>query len=146
MLITHYAIPLADHEVDEVRQRIATIGPVFDALPGLVGKLFLLSTDEPRYSLYYLWSSSEALHDFLEGPLFGALVNRFGRPELIHYLTRASTWPFRAGQRIDCETASTDSPPDSIALYELRSGGAVTLHRRDAGKLEVVYVAGRQNL
>jgi hypothetical protein len=146
MLVTHYAIPLADHEVGELRQRIAMMGSAFDALPGLVGKLFLLATEKPCYSLYYLWRSPEALHDFLDGPLFGALVNRFGRPELFYYLTRESAWPFHAGQRIDCEAASNPSTSEHVALYELRSGGVATLQQRDTGRFEVVYVAGPHNL
>ena len=142
MLVTHYAIPLADSDLDAIRQRIATIGPDFDALPGLAGKLFLLATDRPCYALYYLWHSPEALHDFLDGPKFAALVDRFGRPELVHYLTRASTLPFRPGQRLDCEDAPDDPAPDDLDLHALRSGDRLALRSRESGRFEVIYVAG----
>jgi hypothetical protein len=147
MLVTHYAIPLAADELDAVRQRIAAIGPDFDTLPGLQAKLFLLATDTPSYALYYLWQNPDALHDFLHGPKFVALVARFGRPELVHYLTRATTLPFVPGQRVDSERVedAAGCVEDEVVLEELRAGGKVRLRSSVHGRFEVVYVAGPNN-
>lgn len=146
MLVTHYAIALTADQIAPVRQRIATIGPGFDALPGLVVKLFLLATDTPCYALYYLWQSPDALHAFLDGPKFAALVARYGRPELTHYLTRASTLPFQPGQRIDSGPATGGCGPGALELDDLRLGGRVTLRAATHGRFEVVDVAGPQVL
>lgn len=143
MLVTHYAIPLAARDIDAVRQRIAAIGPDFDALPGLQAKLFLLATDTPCYALYYLWQTPDALHDFLDGPKFAALVDRFGRPELVHYLTRATMLPFRPGQRVDSVPAVDAADRSAgVVLEDLRAGGTLRLHHSAHGRFEVVYVAG----
>lgn len=148
MLVTHYAIPLAANEIDAVQQRIAAIGPDFDALPGLQAKLFLLATDTPCYSLYYLWQTPDALHDFLNGPKFAALVARFGRPELVHYLTRATTLPFLAGQRVDseCVAGVAGCVDGEVVLEDLRLGGNARLRSAEHGRFEVIYVAGPHHL
>ncbi|GEM_PF-1941800 len=142
MLVTHYAIALTADQIAPVRQRIAAIGPGFDALPGLAVKLFLLATDTPCYALYYLWQRPEALHDFLDGPKFAALVARYGRPELTHYLTRASTLPFQPGQRVDSGPAHDGGAPGGVELEDLRLGGRVALRPAAHGRFEVVDVAG----
>lgn len=146
MLVTHYAIALAPQEIDTVRQRIAVIGPDFDTVAGLVNKLFLLAADPPCYALYYLWQTPDALHAFLDGPLFAALVARFGRPTLEHYVTRATALPFVAGQRIDCEPLTEGSTPGALEMHDLRHGGRVTLQRAATGRFEVMYVAGANSL
>lgn len=146
MLVTHYSIALRADQVEEVRQRIAAIGRDFDALPGLAAKVFLLATDIPCYALYYLWRTPDALHDFLEGPKFAALVAKYGRPELTHFLTRASTLPFRAGQRLDIERLFANAVPGEVELDDLRLGARETLRSGTNGRFEVVYVAGPHNL
>jgi len=146
MLVTHYAIPLADAQLDEIRARIRVIGPDFDVLPGLAAKLFLLASDAPCYALYYLWNTPEALHDFLEGPRFAALCERFGRPELMHSLTRASSLPFAPGQRLDVAPSTGTPVRGDVLLDDLRLGGRTVLRSAAHGRFEVVYVAGPHNL
>lgn len=146
MLVTHYAIPLGDAQLAEIRERIRVIGPDFDVLPGLTAKLFLLASDAPCYALYYLWKTPDALHDFLEGPRFAALCERFGRPELMHALTRASAFPFAPGQRLDIAPWTGTPIRGDVMLDDLRLGGRTTLRRATHGRFEVVYVAGPHNL
>lgn len=146
MLVTHYSIALRADEVEDVRRRIAAIGPDFDALPGLAAKAFLLATDAPCYALYYLWRTPDALHDFLEGPKFAALVARYGRPELTHFLTRASTLPFLAGQRLDIERIFANAAPGEVELDDLRLGARQTLRSDPNGRFEVVHLAGPHNV
>ncbi|MCD9097206.1 DUF4865 family protein [Luteimonas fraxinea] len=146
MLVTHYAIPLADAQLAEIRERIRVIGPDFDVLPGLAAKLFLLASDTPCYALYYLWRTPDALHDFLDGPRFAALCERFGRPELTHYLTRAPVLPFVPGQRLDIAPSTGTPIAGDVLLDDLRLGGRTTLRSAAHGRFEVVYVAGSHNL
>jgi hypothetical protein len=146
MLVTHYAIPLTDAQLDEIRARIRVIGPDFDVLPGLTAKLFLLASDTPCYALYYLWKTPDALHDFLEGPRFAALCERFGRPELMHSLTRASSLPFAPGQRLDVAPSTGTPIRGDVLLDDLRLGGRTVLRSAALGRFEVVYVAGPHNL
>ena len=146
MLVTHYAIPLADAQLVEIRARIRVIGPDFDALPGLTAKLFLLASDAPCYALYYLWKTPDALHDFLDGPRFAALCERFGRPELMHSLTRAEGVPFAPGQRLDIAPTTGAPIRGDVLLDDLRRGGHTTLRVAPRGRFEVIYVAGPHNL
>jgi hypothetical protein len=63
-----------------VRRRAAERGPLFDRMPGLAFKLFLVDPVDPCYATFYLWREPEAALAFLEGAFFAALSRRSGGP------------------------------------------------------------------
>jgi hypothetical protein len=136
-LAMHYSVPLALDEIGEIRERVRAAGPVFDALPGLVTKLFLLGP-APAYSLYYLWESPGAMLTFLEGELFARLVARFGRPRVYTYLTRAKDFPFTAASRLSVQLEQDRG----TVLHDPLSGAGIALVAEAAGDHEVLYRAG----
>ena len=83
MLAMHYRFTLKDQDqVAAIRRRAVERGPLFDLVPGLAHKWFLLDAKDPCYALFYLWRRPEAAQAFLEGELFTALSAAFGRPEV----------------------------------------------------------------
>lgn len=57
---------LSDREAMKVAQERA---PAFRALPSLVQKFYLKSTEPNRYCGLYLWDSAEAIADFRQSEL-----------------------------------------------------------------------------
>lgn len=91
MIIMQYRFELADdYDMALIEQRIAAKGRLFDHHPGLLFKSWLYSRhDQPLqpvtrncYAPLYVWESSEAMNEFLTGPLFAGAVNSFGRPDI----------------------------------------------------------------
>jgi hypothetical protein len=147
MIAMSYSIALRGSEqLREIRQRVADRGPVFDRVPGLAAKVFLLDEVDPCYELYYLWRDADSMHDFLEGPLFAALAEKFGRPEITVYLTRATSLPFRPGDLIRISRSKADVAPGLVALINPRFGDTVCLNAGRGRRLEVLYLAGSGSL
>jgi hypothetical protein len=76
------------YDMSLIGQRARTKAPLFDSLPGLELKAFLTaSTDDgaPQnlYLPFYVWEDSLAIARFLGGPLFGAVIDSFGRPPVL---------------------------------------------------------------
>ncbi|WP_306839270.1 DUF4865 family protein [Catenuloplanes nepalensis] len=77
----------ADYDIDIIRQRIASAGPLFDHTPGLGLKAFMLrekgvdGSPLHQYAPFYLWADSAAAATFLwDGGGFARVVASFGRP------------------------------------------------------------------
>jgi len=91
MIAMQYAFPLAEnYDMGRIRARIAEKGPLFDNLPGLVSKAFLindLGTGSPfnEYATFYVWKDESAMRDFLLSEHFQAVVDAFGRPRVRHW-------------------------------------------------------------
>ncbi|HLI13902.1 MAG TPA: DUF4865 family protein [Alphaproteobacteria bacterium] len=90
MLAMHYRIPLSGgtEAVAAIRRRARERGPLFDGMPGLAHKLFLVDPVEPTYATFYLWREAEAALAFLDGEFFAALCASFGRPRVRLLLPR----------------------------------------------------------
>ncbi len=71
-----------DTDWDEVRQLLKDRAALYVDMPGLISKAFLFNPTTHEYGGNYVWESVEALHAFLEGDLFKAAVERFGKPEI----------------------------------------------------------------
>ncbi len=86
MLAMQYSFALpASFAMAEIRERIATKGPLLDDFPGLVFKAYLYAergADGPEnlYAPFYLWQDADAMNRFLSGPGFVALTESFGWP------------------------------------------------------------------
>lgn len=92
MIAMQYSFPLAEtYDMSRIRARIAEKGPLFDSLPGLVNKAFLLNdraTGSPfnEYATFYVWRDEAAMRDFLLSDTFQAVIDTFGRPRVRHWM------------------------------------------------------------
>src|ERR1700761_8556159 len=89
MIIAHYAHRLpADYDVGIIRDRASRRGHLFDAIPELYFKAFLLrergrfGASQNEYSSLYLWRSDEGFHDFLADGRTKFVTESFGRPQI----------------------------------------------------------------
>jgi hypothetical protein len=83
MLLMHYRIALGGDPAEAaaaIRKRVAERGRLFDGMPGLERKFFLLDPVDPTYATLYLWREPEAALAFLQGSFFAGVIASFGRP------------------------------------------------------------------
>jgi hypothetical protein len=127
-----------------VRRRAAERGPLFDGMPGLALKLFLVDPVDPCYATFYLWREPEAALAFLGGAFFAALVETFGRPEVRLLLpTRIVFPPPEARQAV----LGGDSPAASLRCLDPRTGAGLALdfgvaaEVRSGRRFEIMYRA-----
>ena len=78
----------ATFDMQPFRERIAGRGPLFDDLPGLHLKVFLVA-EAPgrahRYTPFYLWKDVDAVTGFLLSDKFQAVETSFGRPVVANW-------------------------------------------------------------
>jgi hypothetical protein len=89
MIIAHYAHRLpADYDIGIIRNRAKSRGHLFDAVPELYFKGFLLrergrfGAIQNEYSSLYLWRKDEGLRDLLVEGRFKSVTDSFGRPQI----------------------------------------------------------------
>jgi Domain of unknown function (DUF4865) len=89
MIIAHYAHRLpADYDISIIRNRARTRGHLFDAIPELYFKGFLLrergrfGAIQNEYSSLYLWRKDEGFRDFLVGGRYKSVTDSFGRAQI----------------------------------------------------------------
>ena len=89
MIIAHYAHRLpADYDIDIIRNRAKARGHLFDAIPELHFKGFLLrergrfGAIQNEYSSLYLWRKDEGFRDFLLGGRYKSVTDSFGRAQI----------------------------------------------------------------
>jgi hypothetical protein len=89
MIIAHYAHRLpTDYDLGIIRDRIVQRGPLWDDVPGLHFKGFLLrergrfGAIANEYSSLYLWQTDEALRDALLSGRYKTVTDSFGRPPI----------------------------------------------------------------
>ena len=87
MLLNHYHHRLpAAFDLQQVRERAMTRGNLWDNVPGLYFKAFLireagkLGAIANSYSSLYLWRDAAKLCDFLTDGRFSVVTDSFGRP------------------------------------------------------------------
>jgi len=83
VLMMHYRIALGGDPAEAavaIRKRVAERGRLFDGMPGLERKFFLLDPVDPTYATLYLWREPEAALAFLQGSFFAGVIASFGRP------------------------------------------------------------------
>src|SRR5579863_3967819 len=86
MLIAHYSHRLpADYDISIVRSRAHARGPLWDAIPKLYFKAFLLrergrfGAIANEYSSLYLWREDEGFRNFLVDGRYRVVTDSFGR-------------------------------------------------------------------
>jgi hypothetical protein len=89
MIIAHYAHRLpADYDTGIIRDRAKARGHLFDAIPELYFKGFLLrergrfGATQNEYSSLYLWRKDEGFRDFLVDGRTKSVTDSFGRPQI----------------------------------------------------------------
>jgi Domain of unknown function (DUF4865) len=89
MMIAHYAHRLpADYDLSIIRNRAKARGHLFDAIPELHFKGFLLrergrfGATQNEYSSLYLWRKDEGFRDFLVDGRTKSVTDSFGRPQI----------------------------------------------------------------
>src|SRR6516225_3348500 len=89
MIIAHYAHRLpADYDIGIIRNRAKSRGHLFDAIPELYFKGFLLrergrfGAIQNEYSSLYLWRRDEGFRDFLVDGRTKSVTDSFGRPQI----------------------------------------------------------------
>ena len=89
MIIAHYAHRLpADYDIGIIRDRAGRRGHLFDAIPELYFKAFLLrehgrfGANQNEYSSLYLWRKDEGFRDFLVDGRTKSVTDSFGRPAI----------------------------------------------------------------
>ena len=139
MIAMHYLISLTTKDdVQAVRQRIAERGPLFDGMPGLAHKWFMVDPQDPAYGTFYLWNSPAAAISFLEGAFFHALCQTFGRPEVLLLLPTAIKLP--TGRVAIATLGDCGDLPDDVPAIK-------TLDPRFGAKVDLIFgetVKGRQ--
>jgi Domain of unknown function (DUF4865) len=89
MITAHYAHRLpADYDLSIIRNRAKARGHLFDAIPELYFKGFLLrergrfGAIQNEYSSLYLWRKDEGFRDFLVDGRTKSVTDSFGRPQI----------------------------------------------------------------
>jgi hypothetical protein len=89
MITANYAHRLpADYDVAIIRERARQRGPLWDAVPELCFKAFLLRESgrfgaaANNYSSLYLWRQDEAFRDFLVSGRYKTVTDSFGRADI----------------------------------------------------------------
>jgi Domain of unknown function (DUF4865) len=89
MITAHYAHRLpADYDLSVIRNRAMARGHLFDAIPELYFKGFLLrergrfGAIQNEYSSLYLWRKDEGFRDFLVDGRTKSVTDSFGRPQI----------------------------------------------------------------
>ncbi len=84
---------------EALRGRVAERGPLFDDLPGLRAKAFLIDEGRRRFGGFYLWESAADAERFLASDLFASSCASLGTPEVRRYEVPGIVGP--AGEAID---------------------------------------------
>ena len=89
MLIAHYGHRLpADYDLSIIRARAAQRGALWDAIPELYFKAFMLrergqyGAISSEYSSLYLWQRDQSFRDALVGGRYKVVTDSFGRAEI----------------------------------------------------------------
>jgi len=130
MIIAHYAHRLpADYDVEIIRKRAKARGPLWDAVPELFFKGFLLrergrfGAITSEYSSLYLWRKDEAFRDFLVSGRYKSVTDSFGRADIETRVAldahrgpgREARFAYKQQQDIPLDAELTSALADEIA-------------------------------
>lgn len=88
MLAMQYSIQLPEnYELERIHQRVSERSKLFDALPGLAHKSYLLDGQDMVYAPFYIWSDVEEAQKFLFDDLFTGVIKAFSRPRVRSWFT-----------------------------------------------------------
>ncbi len=99
MIAMQYGFTLpADYDMSIIERRVQEKGYLFDDIPDLVFKAFLVARKDDKaigsrenlYAPFYLWKTAASMEDFLCGEKFRAPVASFGWPAVRVWIPVAS--------------------------------------------------------
>lgn len=83
MLAMQYTIQLAeDYDTGLIRKRVEERSKLFDALPGLAHKSYLLNEADRIYAPFYVWEDMAEARNFMLNDLFRGVIKTFSRPRI----------------------------------------------------------------
>jgi hypothetical protein len=143
MIIAHYAHRLpADYDISIIRSRAKARGHLFDAIPEMHFKAFLLrergrfGAIQNEYSSLYLWNKDEGFRDFLLTGRTKSVTDSFGRPRIetrfvldaLKGSGEAARFLYKQEQAIAHDTDLTSAFTDEIAKNReiAKQAGVVT--------------------
>lgn len=86
MLVMQYTIQLPDdYDMQRIRKRVEDRCKLFENLPGLSHKSYLMHDGDKIYAPLYVWSDAAAARAFMLEHLFRGVIDEFSRP-------RVRTW------------------------------------------------------
>ncbi|MCY0386640.1 DUF4865 family protein [Robbsia sp. Bb-Pol-6] len=145
MIAMQYSFVLpADYDMSIIERRVRERGHVFDDMPSLAFKAFLIARKdgatpgrhENLYAPFYLWENDQAMTGFLCGPRFRAVVDAFGWPLVRTWTTMAAEQGSALGAARFATREIVPVAPftslDALRDRERRSSAAAT---RDEGAL-----------
>ncbi|MEU8828415.1 DUF4865 family protein [Streptomyces sp. NPDC048636] len=149
MYAMQYRITLpADYDMNVIRHRVETKGPLLDDFPGLGLKAYAISergvdgATVNAYAPFYLWAAPDAMHRFLWGPGFQGLVQDFGRPVVEHWPGLALARGRAAAAVPRAATRHTETVPAGADPAGAVEGAVQELRRRaDADGVHSTAVA-----
>jgi hypothetical protein len=139
MIIAHYAHRLpADYDIGIIRDRAGRRGHLFDAIPELYFKAFLLrergrfGASQNEYSSLYLWRKDKGFRDFLVDGRTKSVTDSFGRPQIeTRFVLDASKgegkearFLYKQEQDITVDTDLTSAFTEEIARNREAANGA----------------------
>jgi hypothetical protein len=90
MLAMQYSITLPEnYDLELIRQRVERRTKLFEDLPGLSHKSYLLDEADKIYAPFYIWSEVEEAQKFLFDDLFHGVIQDFSRPRVRTWFTLA---------------------------------------------------------
>ncbi len=140
MIAMQYRFTLpADYDMDLIRRRIVTKGPLLDDLPDLVFKAYLYGerdlagqgAGENRYAPFYLWANSTGMNAFLCGPAFQAVSQAFGWPSV-------QVWSVWEALRTASIAQAGSATQVSIPIAPHADLDVLRLAERDAARIDVL--------
>ncbi|HEX3504595.1 MAG TPA: DUF4865 family protein [Xanthobacteraceae bacterium] len=152
MIIAHYAHRLpADYDIGIIRDRASRRGQLWDAIPELYFKAFLLrergrfGAFQNEYSSLYLWRKDEGFRDFLLDGRTKSVTDSFGRPAIETRFVldahkgegREARFLTKQEQNIPIDTDLTSAFAEEIALNRAAA--------REAGVLASAVGVDAQN-
>lgn len=88
MLAMQYTIRLPrDYDMNLIRKRVEERSKLFEALPGLTHKSYLMNEQDKIYAPFYIWSDLSEMQQFLFKDLFKGVITAFSRPRVRSWFT-----------------------------------------------------------
>ncbi|GAB5096627.1 DUF4865 family protein [Caballeronia sp. LP006] len=145
MLLAQYAHRLpADYDTGIIRARAKERGPLWDDLPDLHFKAFLLRESgrhgalENTYSSLYLWRRDEAFGSFLVDGRFKTVTDSFGRPRIeTRFALDAARGPARIARFVYKEELAVSPDMDLQTVFKAE----IERNRQTAAESHVVSAA-----
>lgn len=144
MIIVHYTHRLpADHDLGAIRKRARERGAVWDAVPQLYFKAFLLREASHfgaianSFSSLYLWQQDKAFRDWLLRGGYKIVTDSFGRAEIETFFA-LDAFRGKGGQARFLYRENLDIPPDADLTTAF--AGEIELARQRAAQPDVISV------